>query len=94
MRKVLLASVPSPEPAQDGQPAEQATRLSREREVVLGAALNLVAKMPDKCRDTHGFVDGRAIVSLIQQTAARWFADDAPGMSSEEMAELIDKYLE
>ncbi|MEM7465317.1 MAG: hypothetical protein AAF387_00360 [Pseudomonadota bacterium] len=76
------------------EPQPQSDIAAGEREIVLGAALSLLAKMPEKCRDVNGFVDGQAIVALIEQTAARWFADRQPAMTNKEMAEFIDKWLE
>ncbi len=64
-----------------------------ETEAVLGAALALVASMPDRCRDAHGFISGEPIAKLIMQSAVRWFPLQAPTMSEAEMATLIDKWL-
>lgn len=90
LRKVLVA-VPA---SDDSESPEVQAMVAGERETVLGAALSLLAKMPNKCRDDHGFVDGAAIVKLIEQTAARWFPHGEPNMSASEMARLIDKWLE
>lgn len=65
-----------------------------EREIVLGAALSLVSRMPRQCRDEHGFVDGAAITELIFETAARWFPNSTPSMTRAQITELIDKWLE
>ena len=65
-----------------------------EREIVLGAALSLVSKMPDRCKDEHGVIDGTLVSKLILETSARWFALTVPTMTSAEMAELIDRWLE
>jgi len=73
-----------------GQSGESA----RENEIVLGAALSLVARIPDRCRDEHGFVDGRVVSKLILDTAVRWFPLTAPSMTQAQMADLIDKWLE
>ena len=62
--------------------------------MVLGAALSVLSKMPHKCRDENGFVDGAAIVGLIKTTAARWFPASEPVMSEGEMVSLIDKWLQ
>lgn len=90
VRKVLLAS--AHEPVAEAEETDR--HLAHEREIVLGAALSLLAKMPEKCRDANGFVDGAAIVELIQATAARWFTQSAPQMDAAEMARFIDKWLE
>ena len=94
VRKVLLASSPAPESAATSTNDQVANAIAQEREIVLGAALSLVAKMPDKCRDEHGFADGNIIVDLMLKSAARWFPQGEPSMSAEEMARLIDKSLE
>lgn len=65
-----------------------------EVEIVLGAALALVASMPDRCRDEHGFIAGERVAKLIVQSAVRWFPLEAPTMTEAEMAGLIDKWLE
>ncbi|MGR9092190.1 MAG: hypothetical protein ACU85U_16595 [Gammaproteobacteria bacterium] len=65
-----------------------------ETEAVLGAALALVASMPDRCRDEHGFVAGERVAKLILQSAVRWFPMQPPAMTEGEMAALIDKWLD
>ena len=93
VRKVLLASSPPQPKAEDfGEPADNHS--AHEREIVVGAALSLLSKMPAECRDENGFADGAAIVALINKTAARWFPTSAPAMSEQEMSDLIDKWLE
>ncbi len=87
----------SPEPRHHGShetPPEISAAERDEREIILGAALSLVSKMPDRCKDEHGFIDGKIISNLILETNARWFASTAPTMTSVQMAELIDKWLE
>ncbi|MFH0352443.1 MAG: hypothetical protein ACHBMF_11040, partial [Chromatiales bacterium] len=64
------------------------------REKVLGAALNVLAKCPDRCYDQHGLVSGEKITQLIAVQSMRWFDTAEPPMRSGEMAELIDKWLE
>ncbi|MGH8593332.1 MAG: hypothetical protein ACREV3_05600 [Gammaproteobacteria bacterium] len=65
-----------------------------EREKILGAALNVLAKCPQGCRDEHGLVSGEAIVKLIGEQCVRWF--DAPQLPAHptDMAALIDRWLE
>ena len=88
IRQTTLTAVPDP--------AERAAVSTRpeETEAVLGAALALVASMPDRCRDEHGFVAGERIAKLIMQSAVRWFPLQAPTMTETEMATLIDKWLD
>ncbi|MGH8488088.1 MAG: hypothetical protein ACREXS_04240 [Gammaproteobacteria bacterium] len=64
------------------------------REKVLGAALNVLAKCPDRCYDQHGLVSGEKIARLIGAQSMRWFDTAEPPMRTGEMAELIDKWLE
>lgn len=64
------------------------------REKVLGAALNVLAKCPDRCYDKHGLVSGGKITQLIAAQSMRWFDTAEPPMRTGEMAELIDKWLE
>ena len=64
------------------------------REKVLGAALNVLAKCPDRCYDQHGLVSGEQITRLIAAQSTRWFDAEEPPMRTGEIAELIDKWLE
>ena len=64
------------------------------REKVLGAALNVLAKCPDRCYDQHGLVSGEKITRLIAAQSMRWFDTAEPPMRTGEMADLIDKWLE
>ncbi len=68
--------------------------LQQENEIVLGAALSIVSKMPERCRDEHGVVDGGVVSKLIVEKAARWFGSVPPSMTQEQMASLIDQWLE
>ncbi|MGH8472551.1 MAG: hypothetical protein ACREVJ_08900 [Gammaproteobacteria bacterium] len=61
---------------------------------VLGAALNVLAKCPDRCYDQHGLVSGEKVTQLIAAQSIRWFDAEEPPMRTGEMAELIDKWLE
>ena len=67
---------------------------TQDRERVLGAALNILAKCSEQCYDSHGFVSGKAIVKLIQQQSMRWFDSPQPPMNPADMAAFIDKWLE
>jgi hypothetical protein len=80
-----LPSRVSPEPVDDGAP---------ERERVLGAALALVTRFPQQCRDIHGFFDSRLIANLIVEKGALWFDCGQPTLSPVAMAELLKPYLE
>ena len=65
-----------------------------EKVAILGAALSIVSKEPEHCRDANGFFDGQKIVAMMMKTASRWFPLAAPRLSEQEMIELIDHYLE
>ena len=93
IERVNLGSQTGPTDAAEREADDRYARLA-EREVVLGAALSLVSKMPDRCRDEHGFIDGKATAALIQQFATRWFPTQAPMMSEADMAALLERWLE
>lgn len=82
--------VPPPREAESIQP----TPASGDREIVLGAALALVTKFPDRCRDAHGFFDGARIADLMLEKAVLWFPDRPPALSRDEIARLIERSLE
>lgn len=73
--------------------AEDERRNAGDREAVLGAALALVTKFPERCRDANGFYDGLAIADLILEKAVVWFPDRPPALSREAMGALIERYL-
>lgn len=88
VRQVTLSAEPKVEDI------AQTCNHGAETEAVLGAALALVASMPDRCRDENGFVAGEQIATLILQSAARWFPLEPPVMTETEMAALINKWLD
>ncbi|MGH6634799.1 MAG: hypothetical protein ACRED0_01235 [Gammaproteobacteria bacterium] len=65
-----------------------------EREKILGAALNVLAKCPEACRDEHGLVSGEAIAKLIAQQCIRWFDTQQLPADPTDVAALIDRWLE
>lgn len=67
---------------------------SSDREKVLGAALNIVAKEPDECRDPSGLMNGHALAEMINGQSVLWFDSPSPPMSVEAMGELLEKWLE
>ncbi len=71
-----------------------ATRHAACGEQVLGAALNMVTKCAEKCIDDDGFFSGELIAKLIIGQSVRWFDTPEPPISHQEMASLIDKWLE
>lgn len=64
-----------------------------ERERLLGAALALVTKFPDQCRDPNGFFDGQRITRLIKEKGAVWFPAGPPSLNDDEIAGLLERYL-
>jgi hypothetical protein len=66
---------------------------SADRERALGAALALVTKFPDQCRDEHGFFDGARIAALILDKRLLWFPEGGPAFSAAEIAALLENYL-
>ncbi|MGH8644400.1 MAG: hypothetical protein ACREX4_08075 [Gammaproteobacteria bacterium] len=86
----------SPSPASQvlfgaGRPPQTQTS---EREKILGAALNVLAKCPDACRDEYGLVSGEAIAKLIGEQCMRWFDTPQLPADSADVAALIDRWLE
>ena len=65
-----------------------------EREKILGAALNVLAKCPEACRDEHGLVSGEAIAKLIGEQCIRWFDTQQLPVDPTDVAALIDRWLE
>ncbi|MGH8601420.1 MAG: hypothetical protein ACREXR_01170 [Gammaproteobacteria bacterium] len=65
-----------------------------EREKILGAALNVLAKCPEACRDEHGLVSGEAIAKLIGEQCIRWFDTQQLPADATDVAALIDRWLE
>ncbi len=73
--------------------AQAAAAAAGERELLLGAALALVTRFPEQCRDAHGFFDGARIADLILEKAALWFPHEPPRMERAAIAALLERYL-
>ncbi len=75
-------------------PAEPSATLAKnsDRELVLGAALAVVATFPEQCRGQAGWIEAEAVAKVIQAKSAIWF-EGPPHLSQSEMAELIDKWF-
>lgn len=67
---------------------------TRAREKVLGAALNIVSKEPNACRDDSGLTNGTALAEMIGAQSVLWFESSKPPMSVKEMGEFLEKWLE
>ncbi|MGH8578497.1 MAG: hypothetical protein ACREXJ_16650, partial [Gammaproteobacteria bacterium] len=91
-RVVPGSSASSPDALREPSSARSDAPSTREK--VLGAALNVLAKCPDRCYDQHGLVSGEKVTQLIAAQSTRWFDTAEPPMRTGEMAELIDKWLE
>lgn len=75
------------------EPAQAEVQALAEREVLLGAALALVTRFPEHCRDAHGFFDGARIADQILAKAVLWFPLEPPRASRDDIAALIERYL-
>lgn len=73
-------------------PAAAATATA-EQVAVLGAALALVTRFPERHRDAEGQIDAQVLADAIVAQAAVWFAQGAPAMTRETMASLLAEYL-
>ncbi len=60
---------------------------------VLGAALALVTRFPERHRDAEGQIDAQLLADAIVAQAAVWFAQGTPAMTREAMTTLLDDYL-
>ena len=74
-------------------PVEASLEQAAERELLLGAALTLVTRFPDECRDEHGFFDGGHIADLIIEKAALWFPLEPPRATRDEIAAMLERWL-
>ncbi len=63
-----------------------------QREQVLGAALAILARYPEKCKNSKGRIRAELIVNLINEKGEIWFGDDKL-LSTAAMQDLLDKYL-
>lgn len=68
-------------------------RFDKDNEVVLGAALALLAKYPEQCQDSKGKVKVTKITSLIEEYKDTWFEDEEPDLSNSAREDLINKWL-
>ena len=68
--------------------------LSTDREMVLGAAFNIVSKEPNSCRDDSGLTNGKALAEMIAAQSVLWFEKSKPPMSVEKMGDFLEKWLE
>jgi hypothetical protein len=65
----------------------------KQREQVLGAALAILARYPEKCKNRKGKTRSEMIVNLINEKGDIWFGDDKLLLSTAAMQDLLDKFL-
>jgi hypothetical protein len=93
---ICKAVRPPAEPQPTGQIVAQAVAdlaMASEREKVLGAALNVVAKCGHEVRDENGFVDGATVARLIRARELLWFAEKPCSLTDAQIGELIEHWL-
>ena len=76
-----------------GSAGDDSLEFDRQREMVLGAALAVMAEFPEQCRNRKGRLSVAAITELIMQHHAVWFPDPEKMMSSAGMHDLINKWI-
>ena len=64
-----------------------------QREQVLGAALVLLARYPEKCKNSKGRIRPELIVNMINEKGEIWFGNDKLLLSNAVMQDLLDKFL-
>ncbi len=69
------------------------SELLLQKEMLLGAALAVLAEFPDQCRNRKGRISVPAIVQLIQQHRDTWFAHTELKLSEMVMQDLISKWI-
>lgn len=75
-------------------PVAQTGASNSGREKVLIAALNILSKEPNACRDPSGLTNGQALAEMITAQSVRWFDSPIPPMSVEEMSQFLVTCLE
>ena len=81
-------------PSLDGQgDPEPMLQAAEDRITVLGAALSLLARTPDKCIDEAGYYDAGRVARAIFQQAVFWFPLGPPSLDEAAAATLIARWL-
>ena len=65
----------------------------RDKEHILGAALEMLATYPDPCTNKKGRVRAENIVSLISKNESLLFAEKAPDLSTIAAVDLVNKWI-
>lgn len=100
LMEFVISSVKTSSFATDDESAPispEATTLShdfdKEKEIILGAALALLAKQPDSCKDSKGKIKPSKIVNEISQQQEKWFEGKEPKLSISAQEDLLIKWL-
>jgi hypothetical protein len=73
--------------------AQTVVLAAQEREILLGAALLLVTRMPERCVNELGYFDSARVATLIREKSLLWFPLAPPSLTQDEIARLIAKWL-
>jgi len=66
---------------------------SRDKEIILGTALAILAACPDQCRNNRGVVQTGKIIEIINKKGEFWFGDHVPQLSTTAMMVLINRWI-
>jgi hypothetical protein len=92
LTQYVLQVVKRPELAASSPARGAAASEARER--VLGAALALLARTPQACRDDNGFIDPGLMARSIVEQSVRWFESSRPPLPEGEIATLIARWVD
>lgn len=92
LAQYVLQVVKGPDPAPSS--AAGGVTASEGRERVLGAALALLARTPQACRDDNGLIDPGLMARCIVEQSVRWFESARPPMPEADMATLIARWVD
>ena len=81
---------PTPDAQPDSAPSLQA---AEDKVTVLGAAVALIARTPDRCVNEAGYYDAARIAQAIFQQAVYWFPLGPPSLDEAAAATLIARWL-
>ena len=73
--------------------AQTVVLAAQEREILLGAALLLITRMPERCVNELGYFDSARVATLIREKSLLWFPLAPPSLTQDEIARLIAKWL-
>ena len=64
-----------------------------DNELLLGAALAVIATRPDACRNSRGRVDVRKLMQLLQEDAGELFGEREINPTSYKSKDLLESWL-